>query len=98
MARKMKPKRYGSGISSHDAEVLLSFLRPKNQEFFESEEGQQENRSWKQQREGSPLVGTAPEDDPDWNDDDDDDDDWDVPAWDDPFWDGRLDDYNSYDG
>ena len=49
MAKK-KPNDYGLGIPFHEVEALARVLLPEIQKFFESEEGQQEFRSWKERQ------------------------------------------------
>lgn len=56
MARKKKPNDYGTGIPSHEVEALARVLLPEIQRFFESEEGQREYRSWKEQQKESHLA------------------------------------------
>lgn len=50
MSCKKKTNDYGTGIPHHEVEALARLLLPEIQNFFESEEGQQEYRAWKAQK------------------------------------------------
>ena len=50
MSCKKKTNDYGTGIPHHEVGALARLLLPEIQNFFESEEGQQEYRAWKAQK------------------------------------------------
>lgn len=49
MAKK-KTNDYGTGILLYEVEALAKVLLPEMQKFFESEEGQREFQTWKEQQ------------------------------------------------